>query len=212
MTGGAADGRLGDGQIDRPAGALGEVGGEHASAKNRAADSLCEDLGAGGETDRVRPDHPCAVGLDVAASYGGDAEHGCRERNLGRNCRIPRRAYVVAPAMCTTSGTGKPANRWSAGMSAGPPASWISRSVPAVSGIALSAISATGRPAPLRGAHRVTGCATHVVAGTSTVSACLRWPRHSATPRPINATPVGTANGRLKDSGSTDSARAEVVP
>ena len=71
MTGGAADGRLGDGQIDRPAGALSEIGGEHASAEDRTADAL-----------------------------------------------------------------GK--------MTAGPPASWTSRSVPAVSGIALSATSATG--------------------------------------------------------------------
>jgi hypothetical protein len=66
-------------------------------------------------------------------------------------------------------------------------------------------------PAALPGAHRVTGCAADVVAGASAVWACLRWPRHSETPRPISATPVGTANGRLKDSGSTDSARAEVV-
>jgi hypothetical protein len=38
----------------------------------------------------------------------------------------------------------KPANRSSAGIRAGPPASWTSRSVPAVSGIALRATRAAG--------------------------------------------------------------------
>ncbi len=98
-------------------------------------------------------------------------------------------------------------------MTAGPPASWISRSVPAVSGIALSATSATGtgqlRSCVLIGSPAL---AIRAVAGASTVAVCRRWSRHSETPRPIRATPVGTANGRLKDSGSTDSARAEVVP
>ena len=79
------------------------------------------------------------------------------------------------------------------------------RSVPADVSVA------TAVPAPA-GAQWVTGCAAHVVAGASTVRACRRWSRHSERPRPIRATPVGTANGRLKDSGSAASARAEMVP
>jgi hypothetical protein len=40
-TGGAAQGTLGDGQIDHPAGALGEIGGVHAGA-DLATDALGE--------------------------------------------------------------------------------------------------------------------------------------------------------------------------
>ena len=39
------------------------------------ADALGEDLGAGAQADRVGPQHPRAVGGDVAATNGGDGEH-----------------------------------------------------------------------------------------------------------------------------------------
>ena len=74
-AGGAADRPLGDGQVDHPGGALGEIGGDHAGAEDRPAEALREGLGAGGQSDRVGPDHPRPVGGDVAATYGGDAEH-----------------------------------------------------------------------------------------------------------------------------------------
>lgn len=46
--------------------------------------------------------------------------------------------------MWMTNAAGNPVNRWSAGISSGPPASWMSRKVPAISGMADSAIRAAG--------------------------------------------------------------------
>ena len=195
---GAADGPLGDGQVDHPAGALGEIAGEHAGAEDRLAEALGEDLGAGAQADRVGPHHP----RPVRSRCRGDGRR--RRRARGRrpartrrpggarraaprcrasprrtaSARAPRSPPAARPrpppgrhdgarpgagggTVARTAGSrrartsprrrcapraasGKPANRWSAGMTAGPPASWISRSVPAVSGIALSTTSATG--------------------------------------------------------------------
>ena len=59
-------------------------------------------------------------------------------------------------------------------MTAGPLASWIRRSVPAVVGLALSMSVGTGRRQLGTGAQWVTGCAAHVEAGASTVWACRR--------------------------------------
>ena len=120
LRGGAPDGRLGDGQIDRPAGALCQIGGEHASAEDRAADTSGGDLGAGGHADRVRPDHPRAVGGDVAASYGGEAEHEAG----GHRGREDEAEHVEQVA--------------GAGLRL------VKQRLPAVSGIALSATRATG--------------------------------------------------------------------
>src|SRR6266540_7158657 len=95
-------------------------------------------------------------------------------------------------------------------MTAGPPASWISRGVPAVSGMALrpSRPAGTGQdrcraaswvliggpqcPAPTVTAETVAGAAGATL---------VRWLRHSETPRPIRATPTGTAIGRSNDVG-----------
>ena len=121
--------------------------------------------------------------------------------------------------MCTTSGSGKPANRWSAGMTAGPPASWISRSAPAVSGMALSATRAAGtgqlrvrRASSGRGGVRDPARWTaRRPRGHGWRRRC--WSRHSETPRPISATPVGHGERpveRLGQHGQRE--RREAVP
>ena len=60
-------------------------------------------------------------------------------------------------------------------------------------------------------AHRAARCSTRLVAGAAS-GAALRWSRHREMPRPIRATPVGTAIGRLNDCGSTLSATVATVP
>ena len=83
-------------------------------------------------------------------------------------------------------------------MTAGPPASWTSRSVPAVSGIALRATSATGT-GQLRSRVLIGPPASRDrcdVAGASTVADGGALVRQRETPSPIIAMPFGTANGR----------------
>ena len=118
-----------------------------------------------------------------------------------------------APTMCTIRGAGKSAKRWSAGMIAGPPASWISRSTArgdrdearaAPSGtITVRRAGRPGRePRPsrtLHGGHQTETRSAALIDVTGATS----WPglRHSETPSPIRARPVGTAIGRLNASG-----------
>jgi hypothetical protein len=78
-AGGASEGPLGDGEVDDPPGALGEVAAEFAGAEQGDSDAFGERLGPGGESDCVCADHPGAVGGDVAATDRGEAEDqaGC---------------------------------------------------------------------------------------------------------------------------------------
>ena len=72
--GGTADDPFGDGEVDGPAGGLGEVTLELAGAEQGAADPYGERLCAGGEGDRVGADHPGPVGGNIPAADGGEAE------------------------------------------------------------------------------------------------------------------------------------------
>src|SRR5690606_17904997 len=63
----AADRPLGDEQVERPPGTLAEVAGEGAGAEGGVGESLGEHLGSGTEGERIGPDHPGTVAVDIAA-------------------------------------------------------------------------------------------------------------------------------------------------
>ena len=109
-TRGPADRPLGDGQVDHPAGALGEVAGEHAGAEDRPAEALGERPGCRrpGRSRRPRIIHArwAAMSRRRTAAKPRTRQRGHRgrrrpggARTAGRRCRAaPRRtASSTAP-------------------------------------------------------------------------------------------------------------------
>jgi hypothetical protein len=65
---------LGNGEVDQPSGHFGEVSAQRSCSEDGLGDAAGEGLGACGETECVRPDHPRSVSGDVPAADRCEAE------------------------------------------------------------------------------------------------------------------------------------------